>query len=88
SPKRRQGLSLALGLFLLIAYNEILQFGESMIEEGSLSPWLGQELPMMVFACLSFWVFHRASGSSRNGVTRLVDWCIGQVRLRPPASKL
>ena len=87
SPKRRQGLSLTLGLFLLIAYNEVLQFGESMIEEGSVSPWLGQELPMLVFACLSFLIFLRASGSSWDGVAKLVDWCADKVRLQRPASE-
>ena len=54
SQKRRQGVSLALGLFLLIAYNEILQFGESMIDEGKLSPWLGQQLPMRCSPALAF----------------------------------
>ncbi|MGI9449497.1 MAG: LptF/LptG family permease [Geminicoccaceae bacterium] len=87
SPKRRQGLSLTLGLFLLIAYNEVLQFGESMTEDGSVSPWLGQELPMLVFACLSFLIFLRASGSSWNGAAKLVDWCADKARFQRPANE-
>ncbi len=84
SPKRRQGASLAFGLFLLIAYNEILQFGESMIEEGKVSPWLGLQLPMVVFTCLSFWVFLRAagrvSGSSWSFLTTPIDWITSKAR--------
>ncbi len=84
SPKRRQGASLAFGLFLLIAYNEILQFGESMIEEGKVSPWLGLQLPMAVFICLSLWVFLRASGrvarSSWNPLSAAIDRVTGIVR--------
>ncbi len=61
SPKRRQGINLALGLFLLIVYNEILQFGENMIEQGTISPWLGQELPMLLFLVFSLWMLTRAA---------------------------
>ena len=86
SPKRRQGLSLAFGLFLLIAYNETLQFGENLIEDGMISPWLGQEVPMLVFACLSLWIFLRASGVSSNGLAGLFDRCVGRVRVLRPAS--
>lgn len=84
SPKRRQGVSLAFGLFLLIAYNEVLQFGEAMIDEGKVSPWLGQQLPMTVFACLSLWVFVRASGQasgpSWTTLNRLIDRCVDKAR--------
>ncbi|MGI9500879.1 MAG: LptF/LptG family permease [Geminicoccaceae bacterium] len=67
SPKRRQGLNLAFGLFLLIVYNEILQFGETMIEEGEISPWLGQELPMLVFMAFSLWMLSRAARRASAG---------------------
>jgi len=67
SPKRQQGLNLALGLFLLIVYNEILQFGENMIEEGDVSPWLGQQLPMLLFFLFGLWMFHRAANHQGGG---------------------
>ena len=89
SPKRRQGVSLAFGLFLLIAYNEVLQFGESMIDDGKLSPWLGQQLPMVVFTCLSLWVFMHASGKTASSpfatLAGFVDWVIGKARQRQMA---
>jgi len=89
SPKRRQGLSLALGLFLLIAYNEILQFGEAMIDDGKVSPWLGLQLPMAIFTILSGWFFMRASGrattSSTGRIASLIDQLISKVRLLRPA---
>lgn len=89
SPKRRQGVSLAFGLFSLIAYNEVLQFGEAMIDDGKVSPWLGQQLPMAVFACLSCWVFVRAAGQttgpSWTALSGLIDWCVDRVRSLRPA---
>jgi lipopolysaccharide export system permease protein len=84
SPKRQQGLNLALGLFLLIVYNEVLQFGENMIEEGDVSPWLGQYLPMLLFVVFGSWMFHRAAnhqgGSFMAPITALVDQASGWVR--------
>jgi hypothetical protein len=89
SPKRRQGVSLALGLFLLIIYNEALQFGESMIDDGKLSPWLGQQLPMLLFTVLSLWIFLRASGHTPGPswtiLTLVIDWIGERARALGPA---
>ncbi|MEZ5935779.1 MAG: LptF/LptG family permease [Alphaproteobacteria bacterium] len=77
SPKRRQGLNLAIGLFLLITYNEVLQFGKHMIEDEGVSAWIGQELPMVLFILLSCWMFVRAarhmSSAGFNPLTALYD---------------
>ena len=86
SPKRRQGMSLTIGLLLLIAYNQVLQFGESMIEEGEVSPWLGQLAPMAVFTGLSLWAFVRASGyqvgPSRSLSLPPIAWLMSLIQLR------
>lgn len=84
SPKRRQGLSLGFGLLLLIAYHEILQLGESMIDDGKLSPWLGQQLPMLLFTGLTIWVFMRASGQATSSpltaLSAMSDWILTKIR--------
>ncbi|MDH3660510.1 MAG: LptF/LptG family permease, partial [Alphaproteobacteria bacterium] len=89
SPKRRQGLNLALGLFLLIVYNEILQFGEDMAEEGTISPWLGQQLPMLLFLIFSLWMLvhaaRRASASGLDLMAALGHWLSDAFRLLRPA---
>jgi len=72
APKRRQGLNLASGLFLLIVYNEILQFGRGLVREGEMSPLMGQYLPMLLFMIFSFWMLWRgASSQSSAGSGRL-----------------
>ncbi|MGI9509853.1 MAG: LptF/LptG family permease [Geminicoccaceae bacterium] len=89
SPKRRQGMNLALGLFLLIVYNEILQFGESMIEEGDVSPWLGQQLPMALFMAFSLWMLmraaRRASAAGLAPLSAVTGWLADAFRLLRPA---
>jgi lipopolysaccharide export system permease protein len=84
APKRGQGVSLGLGLFLLIAYNEVLQFGESLIQDGHIAPWIGQELPLLIFALFSLWAFHRASrqmaASPMTPLVRLADLVVGAFR--------
>lgn len=67
SPKRRQGINLALGLFLLVAYNEVLQFGKRLIKDGEIPAWLGQEVPMLLFIALSYWMFARAANQNSGG---------------------
>jgi hypothetical protein len=77
-------VSLGLGLFLLIAYNEVLQFGESLIQDGHIAPWIGQELPLLIFALFSLWAFHRASrqmaASPMTPLVRLADLVVGAFR--------
>jgi lipopolysaccharide export system permease protein len=92
SPKRRQGMNLAIGLFLLITYNEVLQFGKRMIRDASVSPWIGQELPMLLFILLSCWMFVRAARQSSNAgldpLTALYDRVAAIVgRLLPRAAR-
>lgn len=89
SPRRQQGVSLALGLFLLIVYNEILQFGESLIEDGIVSAWIGLQLPMTLFMVFSLWTFVRAAeqtaGTPLAPIAGFLDRIIDMVRALRPA---
>ncbi|MEM9624758.1 MAG: LPS export ABC transporter permease LptF [Pseudomonadota bacterium] len=91
SPKRRQGINLALGLFLLIAYNEIQQFGRSMVRDGEISPWIGQQLPMLLFLAFSLWMLSRAakqvSTSGQTPLSALGERLSSIVHLFGPARK-
>ena len=92
SPKRRQGLNLALGLFMLIAYNEILQFGKRLVKDGQIPAWLGQEVPMLLFIAFSYWMFMRAAnqnaGHAGGRLTALYDHLAQSIlRLLPKTAR-
>jgi lipopolysaccharide export system permease protein len=52
---------LALGLLVLIIYNQVLDLGKNIAETGAISPLLGLWLPLLAFASASTWLFYRAS---------------------------
>jgi lipopolysaccharide export system permease protein len=52
---------LALGLLVLIIYNQVLDLGKNIAETGAISPLLGLWLPLLAFASASTWLFRRAS---------------------------
>jgi len=51
---------LAIGVAILVTYNQILRFGESLVEEG-LTPWIGIWLPFAVLFALSIALFWQAA---------------------------
>lgn len=91
APKRRQGLNLALGLFMLIIYNEILQFGKRMIRDGEVNALVGQELPMLLFLVFGYWMFWRAAHRNASGgqdpLTAFYDWLVEAFRSLRPVAK-
>ncbi|HET6466938.1 MAG TPA: LPS export ABC transporter permease LptF [Geminicoccaceae bacterium] len=52
---------LAIGMAVLIAYNQVLGFGESLADNGRIHWFLGLWVPFLLFAALSFWLFARAA---------------------------
>lgn len=51
---------LAIGLAILVTYNQILNFGESLVENG-LPPWIGIWLPFAALLALSLALFWQAA---------------------------
>jgi lipopolysaccharide export system permease protein len=51
---------LAIGLVVLVIYNQVMGFGESLVEEG-LAPWIGIWLPFAVLFTLSGALFWQAA---------------------------
>jgi lipopolysaccharide export system permease protein len=72
SRRSRRGVSLAVGLLLVIVYHHILQFGESLVDLGRVSPWIGLWLPFGIFAALSGWAFYAATVRPDHNPFRLV----------------
>jgi lipopolysaccharide export system permease protein len=80
--RRSQGsYGLAVGLALLIAYNQVIGFGESMSGNDRIGTFVGLWLPFALFACFSVWLFLRAAlrvpalaGASR--LERGLDWLV------------
>jgi lipopolysaccharide export system permease protein len=56
-----QSYGLGVGLLILILYEKVLQFGESMVENGHFSPWPGLWLPFAVFSLLGIGLCYRAA---------------------------
>ena len=59
--RTERSFGLAIGILVLIIYNQVLDFGENVSETGAIGPFVGLWLPFLGFASASVWVFHRAS---------------------------
>jgi len=67
-PRRgRQVSGVALGLIILVAFNQVLNTGMSLASNGRLSSLLGQWLPLAVFAGGSLLLFWRAAYRVQRG---------------------
>lgn len=93
--RARRSYGLVAGLVLLLAYNQVLHFGESLVDDGKLSPWSGLWLPFLLFSALggalTWWRSARvphAAGSDRLEllVERLESWAAR--RFGPRGSEL
>lgn len=89
--RARRSYGLVVGLVLLLAYNQILHFGETLADDGKLSPWLGLWLPFLAFgalgAALTWWRSARVPQAGGIGrfdllVERLEAWAGGRLGLR------
>jgi lipopolysaccharide export system permease protein len=59
--RTHRSYGLAVGLAILIAYNQVIRFGEAMVDDGAISHLVGLWLPLGLFALLSAWLFWRAA---------------------------
>ncbi|HMR32507.1 MAG TPA: LptF/LptG family permease [Geminicoccaceae bacterium] len=71
--RTHRSYGLILGLAALIAYNQVIRYGESVVDDGRISAVVGIWLPYLVFGALSVWLYmHRAyKVPSLAGGTRL-----------------
>jgi lipopolysaccharide export system permease protein len=74
SRRARRGAGLVAGLIMLILYHHILQFGESLADDGSIPSLIGLWLPCAIFAGISLWAFHTADARpGHNPISVAVD---------------
>lgn len=59
--RSQRSSGLVIGLAILIGYNQIVQFGESMADDGQVSAFVGLWLPYLVFAAIACSIFYRAA---------------------------
>ncbi len=62
------------GISILLSYNQILQFGESMADDGKIPSWLGLWVPFLIFLALGLvlsWV--KASRVPRSSGSRPIE---------------
>lgn len=70
--RAKRSYGIIVGIALLVGYNQLLQFGESLADDGKISPWLGLWVPFFMFCLLGlllvFWKttrVPRVRGTSR-----------------------
>src|SRR5262245_4164466 len=74
SRRARRSLGLVVGLILLIFYHHLLQFAESLADNGVLPAPVALWVPFFCFVALSIWAFHlAATRPGYNPVTALID---------------
>jgi lipopolysaccharide export system permease protein len=56
----RRAYGITIGLLVLILYQKLLQFGESLSSLGYMSPYVGLWLPLLGFSGFGIWLFYRA----------------------------
>lgn len=59
--RARQSLGIAVGLIVLVAYNQVLTIGKSLASIERITPLLGQWLPFAVLALGSLYLFYRSA---------------------------
>ena len=88
SYRRRYSLaSIAFGIVILIAYNEILDFGENLVESRELVAFVGLWLPMIVFCAGSLIAFLRSAYHVPRGATLTLPGRLGAALSGPLARK-
>ncbi len=56
----RRAYGITIGLLLLVIYQKLLQFGESLSSLGYMSPLVGLWAPLLGFSAMGIWLFYRA----------------------------
>ena len=67
SKRRRRGAGVLISSIILIAYQHILQMGQSLVELGRFSPLAGIWLPFFMISSFSFWLLWRADQRPGQG---------------------
>src|SRR3546814_2828057 len=62
--RARQSLGIAVGLVVLVAYNQVLTIGKSLASIERVTPLIGQWLPFAVLALGSLYLFYRRDRKS------------------------
>ncbi len=86
-PRRaRQAYGIAMGLLILVAYNQALSIGKSLASIDRVSPFVGQWLPFVILALGSAWLYYRSAfmvprgGFSRFSPVSLLEEAVQLLR--------
>ncbi len=59
--RSERSFGIAIGLVVLVVYNQVIDLGENVTETGAIEPWLGLWAPFFAFATGSLLLFFRAT---------------------------
>ena len=84
--RSHRSYGLILGLAALIGYNQIVRYGESVVDDGRASALVGLWLPFLAFAAASVWLYLRRAHTvpSLAGTTRF-DFMVDRLLASLPA---
>jgi lipopolysaccharide export system permease protein len=80
--RNQRNLGIAVGVVVLVVYNNILNFGESLASIGRMSPFVGLWLPFLVFTAVSLWLFITVSTRPRENPVAMLIGSIDGLRQR------
>ena len=83
--RSHQSYGIAAGLVILVAYNQIIGAGKSLVSRGEILPFIGQWLPLLVLAAGSAYLFYRSAylvsrGDSLPTPRRLLEYSLQALR--------
>lgn len=67
--RSHQSYGIAAGLIILVAYNQVLNAGESLVSRGEISPFLGLWLPLIALTAGSAILFYRTAYQVSRGTS-------------------
>jgi len=79
--RNQRNLGIAVGVVLLVVYNNLLNFGEQLASAGRISSFLGLWLPFLAFTGFSLWLFMTVSARPRENPMAMLIGSLDRVRL-------
>lgn len=70
--RAQRSYGLVVGLAVLIAFNQVIQVGEALVDNNDLPAWLGLWVPFLIFATGSLVLFRRTA--TRVSESRVAAW--------------
>jgi lipopolysaccharide export system permease protein len=79
--RNQRNLGVAVGVVMLVVYNNILNFGEALASSGRMSSLVALWLPFVIFSGISVWLFFAVTARPRENPVSMLIGSIDRARL-------